>query len=320
MRGKKRSEAALASERKAIDDFIGRKSNGHFLEADWKPSHFTQSVLGEGYGGTVRLVSVEGSHCHSATVYAVKEFSRKKDDSTKHYSLRIEPEFYAAFKLKHAHVVQVFDTLPVSSKTSLYCQVMEYCHGRDLFYHVSRTSFGLVPEEANCFFRQLLSGVAYMHSVGLAHRDLKPENLLLTADGCLKIADFGASVRFTTHADGDTVVHSRGITGTMPYIAPEIFCQRKYDARLVDVWGCVIIYKLLRTKEYSWFVAKGTDIHFKKYVRSRVKAGQWEILEGLEDGPRDLLYQMLEPEPGSRIHISGILKNAWFCSISSCHQ
>ncbi|KAI7865836.1 kinase-like domain-containing protein [Spinellus fusiger] len=108
---------------------------------------------------------------------------------------------------------------------------------------------------------KLLSGVGYLHSVGLAHCDLKPENLLLTSDGCLKITDFGCSSHFKMDANQGTVSHSQGIMGTTPFMAPEILIQKKYDARLLDVWSCAIIYHLMRTKEYPWFIASEDDNH-----------------------------------------------------------
>ena len=50
--------------------------------------------------------------------------------------------------------------------------------------------------EAQRFFKQLLSGVEYLHSRGVAHRDLKPENLLLDEHDNIKISDFGMATMF----------------------------------------------------------------------------------------------------------------------------
>lgn len=49
---------------------------------------------------------------------------------------------------------------------------------------------------ARRYFHQLLSGVEYMHSRGIAHRDLKPENLLLDQQDNIKISDFGMATMF----------------------------------------------------------------------------------------------------------------------------
>lgn len=55
---------------------------------------------------------------------------------------------------------------------------------------------GMPVNEARRFFNQLLSGVNYLHSRGIAHRDLKPENLLLDDHDNLKISDFGMATIF----------------------------------------------------------------------------------------------------------------------------
>jgi serine/threonine protein kinase len=52
--------------------------------------------------------------------------------------------------------------------------------------------------EINCCFKQLINGIHYLHSMGVAHRDLKPENLLIDRHGHLKITDFGVSDVFRT--------------------------------------------------------------------------------------------------------------------------
>lgn len=50
--------------------------------------------------------------------------------------------------------------------------------------------------DARRFFNQLMDGVDYLHSRGVAHRDLKPENLLLDENDNLKISDFGMATMF----------------------------------------------------------------------------------------------------------------------------
>ena len=148
---------------------------------------------------------------------------------------------------------------------------MEYCDGGDLFNLIyDFASSGLQVPEANCFFKQLMRGVDYMHRMGIAHRDLKPENLLLTSDGCIKISDFGGADCFRPTPQSK-LMYSRGICGSEPYIAPEMFTpHQEYDPQLSDVWSCAVIYMAMRTGNHMWQVAKkGDDDNYDRYLKFR---------------------------------------------------
>jgi len=97
--------------------------------------------------------------------------------------------------MHHENVIQTVDLIQDDNK---WCEIMEYMPGGDLYgriFHGTLTD----PDEINCFFKQLIHGIAYIHSMGVAHRDLKPENLLLNEPGyILKITDFGVSEVFRT--------------------------------------------------------------------------------------------------------------------------
>lgn len=184
----------------------------------------------------------------------------------------------------HHNIITTFDLLPLNEASPIFAQVMEYSGGGDLFNVLYDSPDGLDVNEANCFFKQLLRGVNYLHTIGVAHRDLKPENLLLTTTGCLKISDFGSAVCFkgsTIDSDGEEVeeqdeeacskIHLiSGLVGSEPYIAPEEFLRENYDARLVDVWSCGIIYMAMRKGTHLWQVAKaGQDESYDKYLKFR---------------------------------------------------
>ena len=61
----------------------------------------------------------------------------------------------------------------------------------------------------------------YIHSKQIAHRDIKPENLLLSADGNLKVVDFGIA----KHCKGQELTT---FCGTVEYLAPEVVWQKPY--------------------------------------------------------------------------------------------
>lgn len=71
--------------------------------------------------------------------------------------------------------------------------------------------------------RQILNAMEYLHNNLIVHRDLKPENLLLTADGTVKVADFGLAVKLE-----DETKQTFGTAGSPDYIAPEILNKKFY--------------------------------------------------------------------------------------------
>lgn len=203
-----------------------------------------------------------------------QELRRRHSETVDKYIKRVTSEFCISSTLKHTNVVQTFDLLPLNETSRVFCQVMEYCDGGDLFTLIAETTRGLEPAECNCFFKQLMHGVAFLHRMGVVHRDLKPENLLLTADGCLKISDFGSAeghaIDQEQQIDEDAAFYSSGLVGSEPYIAPEEFIQDAYDAKKADVWSCAVIYMVMKTGRNMWQIAsEGVDDDYDRFIKFR---------------------------------------------------
>jgi serine/threonine protein kinase len=88
--------------------------------------------------------------------------------------------------------------------------------------------------------RWLLSNKHILHTQqGIVHRDVKPDNLLISANGHIKLTDFGFATKFKKGEKLDLSL------GSPLYMAPELVLEEDYDNR-VDVWSAgVIAYILL---------------------------------------------------------------------------
>ncbi|KAI8359857.1 kinase-like domain-containing protein [Choanephora cucurbitarum] len=276
---RKASVDEIMKERKALDARLHRNQPNATLAEKYG---VCQETIGKGTSGVVRVVhKMDSTGKH---LYAVKELRKRPHETSKDYVNRLTAEYYISSTMHHPNIIETFDLLPLNETSPVFCQVMEYSGGGDLFDVLYDSPDGLEIPEANCFFKQLMRGVEYLHTIGVAHRDLKPENLLLTANGCLKISDFGSAACFKgalVDSDGEEEdeeddqacqkVHMiKGIAGSEPYIAPEEFLDHDYDARLVDVWSCGIIYMALRKATHLWQVARpGEDDSYDKYLKFR---------------------------------------------------
>lgn len=238
-----------------------------------------QEVVGRGAFGIVRVAHKQDpKDSKREQLYAVKEFKQRPGESAKRYQKRLTSEFCISSSMQHPNVITTLDLLQDEKGT--YCEVMEYCSGGDL-YTLVLAAGQLEVVEADCFFKQLMRGVEYMHEMGVAHRDLKPENLLLTSHGSIKITDFGNGECFRMAWEKEAHM-TAGLCGSAPYIAPEEYVDKEFDPRAVDVWACGIIYMAMRTGRHLWRVAqKGEDEFFDRYLEDRKEEEGYRPIEVL---------------------------------------
>ncbi|KAI9357256.1 kinase-like domain-containing protein [Zopfochytrium polystomum] len=278
-------------------------------------------VLGKGANAVVRLAHKHDSYHNSDTLYAIKEFRKKRRNEThKEYVKKVIAEFCISSSMHHENVIRTVDLL--QDHRDRWCQVMEYMSGGDLYARIS-SPVALSFEEKTCYFKQLLSGVDYLHSMGVAHRDLKPENLLLDEHyRILKITDFGVSEVFRTCFESRSR-KAKGVCGSEPYIAPEEWCEdAEYDSTKVDVWACGIIYYALLCNSIPWRIAKFEDLHYRDYVNRRNPdmAVGYIPFDRLLPDPRRILYRLLEPIPSARWTTKDALEDLWLAFAEQCHS
>lgn len=231
--------------------------------------------LGQGAGGMVKLMR----RVRDERVFAVKEFrERFAHESRREYQKKITSEYCIGSTLKHPNVIE---TVEIAYETNHMYQVMEYCD-YDLFAIVM--SGKMTRLEMDCCFRQVLNGVRYIHSIGLAHRDLKLDNCVVNREGIVKIIDFGSAVVFH-YPFSKNLVEASGIVGSDPYLAPEVCVFSRYDPRPVDIWSCAIIYCCMLLKKFPWKVPKLSDSSFKMFASREPGVTFGELLKRVPPPP-----------------------------------
>src|SRR5690348_1730211 len=216
---------------------------------------------------------------------------------------RFRNEALMLAKVNHANIETVFEFETCNGTDFL---VSEYVPGVSLD---TKLAAGPLSEEAVIQVGvQLATGMHAAHRQGIIHCDLKPANLRLTPEGELKILDFGLA-QLSAAEPGVTVTvsalsHVQGITGTIPYMAPEQLQGEQADQR-TDVWAMgAVLYEMATGKrpfEAKLATALAADIIHKSPLSPRgVRPDLSLRLEGI-------ILKCLEKEPGKRYQSAGEL-------------
>jgi eukaryotic-like serine/threonine-protein kinase len=113
------------------------------------------------------------------------------------------------------HIVEIYDVV-LAQSGELAGLILEFLEGQSFDDEELVGAEGAIPAHAIALLYQLARGLADLHAVGLVHRDVKPANAVCSADGRLKIVDFGLS-------SPGTGAHTTEAKGTFAYAAPEFF-------------------------------------------------------------------------------------------------
>lgn len=190
------------------------------------PTQFAQKGVGEyrfieaaGVGGMG--VVHKAVHNRLGRIDAVKILKSGSSAAADEIA-RFEIEAKAAARLKHDHILEVYDFGVCDAGMYL---AMPFLTGGTL---TERIGLGpLDSQEAASLVLKLADAVHYAHSVGVLHRDIKPSNILLDRDGEPQLTDFGLA--HDSHND-QQVTETGQILGTPQYMPPEQASGQTQDA------------------------------------------------------------------------------------------
>jgi serine/threonine-protein kinase len=164
------------------------------------------------------------------------------DDATRK---QFRTEALAVGKLSHPNIAMAFD---FGEERGVDYLVTEYIPGVNLDEMLGQQP--LPQKEVLELGIQLARGLEAAHREHVIHRDLKPGNLRVNPDGQLKILDFGLAklVEPIELAETANLNTSLSVTGTLPYMAPELLRAEPADARC-DIWAAgTVLYEMATGK------------------------------------------------------------------------
>jgi calcium-dependent protein kinase len=258
------------------------------------------SKLGSGSFGNVYLAQ----NRYTKEKVAMKIIKKANKDLLSDGEIKDEIDILKT--LEHPDIVRIIESF--NTKDS-YVLVTEYCEGGELYDQVKNQ---LSETQIAVIFKQLLSGLAYLHSNNIVHRDLKLENILIQeiekskTNGeelfNIKIIDFGTARIFSNKKKPQSIV------GSSYYIAPEVLRQN-YNKEC-DLWSVgVILYMFIvghapfdgcDDEEITGNIQRGV---YKKDERRWKKASK-EV--------KDLIQKLLIYNPKKRLTALEALKHPWF--------
>ncbi|XP_077285129.1 uncharacterized protein LOC143910503 [Arctopsyche grandis] len=269
------NESSSAIEEK-FENLTVKEFNDDVYNSEFVKKFEYNKKLGEGGFGFV----FEARHKHDNCTYAIKRIEMKKDEMD-----QIVREVQAQANLDHNNLVRYHhswleeppldwdDPLKsemendesslellqpgsyltryessICSKAYFYIQ-MQLCKSGNLRDWLNNSKMLEIRKEKTVsYFKQIVSGVEYMHEQGFIHRDLKPENIFFFSDDYIKIGDFGLTTNYIVDSlnNGDINVklpnkleHTLDV-GTGFYKAPEQKVTKTYNHK-VDIWALGII-------------------------------------------------------------------------------
>ncbi|KAF8693424.1 hypothetical protein HU200_038818 [Digitaria exilis] len=256
------------------------------FQSQWKKG----KLLGSGTFGQVYL----GFNSERGRLCAIKEVKVILDDSKAKERLKqLNQEVDILRQLSHQNIVQYYGSELTDEALSIY---LEYVSGGSI--HRLLRDYGPFKEPViRNYTRQILSGLAYLHSRNTVHRDIKGANILVSPNGEVKLADFGMAKHITSYAE----IHS--FRGSPYWMAPEVIMNKNGYSLEVDIWslGCTVIE--MGSGRHPWHPHGDVPAMFKIANTKHIP----EIPESFSKEGKDFVSLCLKRDPTQRPSASQLL-------------
>lgn len=222
-------------------------------------------------------------------------------------------------RVNHDNICKVYEIIQVADRIYI---VMQFCSRGSLADLLQKNNGPFNERIVRYLFAPTLAAVMYLHSNEIAHRDIKIENILLDQNYTPKLTDFSyscllkrcesrsVSLRETSSSHRSRISLKLNTTfcGTLPYLSPEMIRRQPYDPKKTDSWSLGI----------SLFVLLNDRLPFpfgdiKIMVRKQLlRDYEFRPSAAISEPARELLGQLLEPDPTKRLNTYDTSRHAWF--------
>ena len=252
---------------------------------------------------------------HNSTnkIYAIKIIDYTKDciSNKKNISFNyqsIQQETSVMRLVQNSDYITKYYGSYYSRKSNTVWLILEYCScgsAVDLMLAMDRT---LSEVEVSTIIEMVLKGLRDIHNINLIHRDIKGSNILLSEDGCAKLADFGVGIQLTDEE------YRTSKKGSPYWMSPQVVSNEPYDTK-TDIWSLgITCVELVEGEPPNGDLKPGKVM--EKIATSPPKVEDIIDLQEHTDEFIDFVRLCLELDPSKRPTAEELLKHPFITKLA----